>query len=61
MEWIDLAHIMGQWPALVNEVFGSINRREFFEWRKNCQLCKKVSAAWSQLRFQNQTLHTCPT
>jgi len=30
VEWIDLAHIMGKWPDLVNVVFGSIKRREFF-------------------------------
>ena len=29
MEWIDLVQIMGKWPALVNEVFGSIKRKEF--------------------------------
>jgi hypothetical protein len=41
LDWVDVAQDRDQWRALVSTV---LNRREFLEWLRNCQLLKKGSA-----------------
>jgi len=49
VDWIDLAHDAGKWPALVkmNEPSCYINCGELLDWPRNCQRLRKGSAPCS--------------